>query len=64
VSGYHEQAEARGRLLDQRLADLRDRQDSGDLDVRQAADQRVEALEDHLAALMALREAAESGSTP
>ena len=43
--------------LDDRLAEIRRQQDAGDITVREAADRRVTALEDHLAALAALREA-------
>jgi hypothetical protein len=44
------------RLLEQRLADIRRREDEGTITVRLAADARIDAMERHLDALARLRE--------
>ena len=44
------------KILDQQLASIRGRQDDGALTIRQAADERIAALEQHLAELRKLRE--------
>jgi hypothetical protein len=53
---YREALERENRALDEALADIRQRQDSGQITVRQAADERVEVLERHLASVRLLRE--------
>ena len=49
-------------ILDRRIADIRRRQDDGELTVRQAADERITAMENHLAALRRLSEIHLSGA--
>ena len=52
---YQEAADQLAAQLDHDLAKLRQRQEAGQITVRQAADLRVAILSEHLAALAALR---------
>lgn len=53
---YRTGTEREDRLLDERLADIRRREDSGLITVRMAADARIYAMDRHLAAIVGLRE--------
>lgn len=55
ASGYTEAAEREDRRLDERIADIRRRQDAGELTVREAADERITAMETHLGTIRRLR---------
>ena len=48
--------EREDRLLEERIADIRRREDEGTITVRLAADARIDAMEKHLAAVTRLRE--------
>jgi hypothetical protein len=52
---YTEEAAKFDRVLDEKIASIRARQDSGEISTREAADLRVAALSHHLAAVTALR---------
>jgi hypothetical protein len=52
---YTEEAAKFDRMLDEKIASIRARQDSGEISTREAADLRVAALSHHLAAVTALR---------
>jgi|HubBroStandDraft_6_1064221.scaffolds.fasta_scaffold230948_2 hypothetical protein len=52
---YADEAAAQDQFLDRRLAEIRTQYEAGSITVRQAADARVAALEQHLAAVRALR---------
>jgi hypothetical protein len=54
-SSYPAEASALDVRIDMVIADIRRRQDAGELSVVQAADLRIEALSAHLDALRALR---------
>ena len=47
--------EREDRLLDERIADIRRREDEGTITVRLAADARIDAMEKHLDAVTRLR---------
>jgi hypothetical protein len=53
---YYIEAEAEDRRLAERLAAIRSREDAGELTTRQAADERIAAMEQHLEAVRKLRE--------
>jgi hypothetical protein len=55
-SRYHIEAEAEDKRLTDRLAAIRSREDAGKITTRQAADERIAAMEHHLEALRQLRE--------
>lgn len=55
ADGYSVALANQNRHLDEQLASIRDRQDAGDISVREAADARIVAMTDHLAALHRLR---------
>ena len=61
-SRYYIEAEAQDRRLAERLAAIRSREDKGTIATRQAADERVAAMEAHLAAVRQLRERHLGGS--
>jgi hypothetical protein len=64
-SRYYAEVEAADKKLQDRLACLRMLEESGDLTVREAADDRIRAMTSHLAACQELREKyLESGETP
>ncbi len=50
-----QEAEAQDQILRDRLTVIRRQQEAGDITVREAADERVSAMEHHLAATRALR---------
>jgi hypothetical protein len=52
---YAAEAAAQDRFLDEKLAAIRAREAAGTITTREAADQRVAALEHHLEAVRALR---------
>jgi len=52
---YSEAAAHLDRKLDRDLATLRERQDTGEVTVRQASDLRISILSEHLAAITRLR---------
>jgi hypothetical protein len=52
---YAEQAAAQDGFLDDKLAEIRAQEAAGTISIRAAADARVEALQHHLAAVVALR---------
>jgi hypothetical protein len=54
-NGYSAEVSALDVALDIRISEIRRRQDSGEITVRQAADERVDALARHLAEVEALR---------
>jgi hypothetical protein len=54
-NGYSAEVSALDVRLDMEITEIRRRVDCGEISVRQAADLRVEALSDHLAAVKALR---------
>jgi len=54
-SAYYEAVAAADARLEAALADLRDRQDAGEVTIWQAADERVALLEGHLAECQRLR---------
>ncbi len=43
------------RHVDEQLADIRERTDSGEITIKESADERIRVLTDHLAALRLLR---------
>jgi hypothetical protein len=53
---YAEKAAIQDRLLDGRLAGIRAREAAGEITTREAANERVAALELHIEAVKALRE--------
>ncbi len=53
---YSTGTEGEDRLLEERIADIRRREDAGTITVRLAADARIAAMESHLAAVARLRE--------
>jgi hypothetical protein len=55
-SRYYIEAEAEDRRLAERLAAIRSREDAGTIATRQAADERIAVMEQHLAAVRELRE--------
>jgi len=55
-SRYYIEAEAEDRRLAERLAAIRSREDEGTITTRQAADERIAVMEQHLAAVRTLRE--------
>jgi hypothetical protein len=55
-SRYYIKAEAEDRRLAERLAAIRSREDAGTIATRQAADERIKVMEEHLAAVRELRE--------
>jgi hypothetical protein len=55
AASYAEEAANQDRLLDEKLAAIRDREAGGEITVREAADLRVAALEHHVQAVKALR---------
>ena len=59
---YWAQVEAEDSRLDAILASIRKRQDEGTITTREAADERVVAMETHLAAVRQLRERYLGGS--
>jgi hypothetical protein len=58
---YRAAVEDEDRQLDRMLASIRSRADAGTISIRQAADERVEALVQHLAAVRQLLEAHRDG---
>jgi len=56
IALYNQLVTEAGDRLDGALADIRARQDSGDLSIRGAADARVAVLEEHLGRLRLLRD--------
>jgi hypothetical protein len=54
-SRYYIEAEAEDRRLAERLAAIRSREDAGTVATRQAADERIAVMEEHLAAVRELR---------
>lgn len=54
-SRYYIEAEAEDRRLAERLAAIRSREDAGTIATRQAADERITVMEDHLVAVRELR---------
>jgi hypothetical protein len=56
-SSYYEAIEREQAILDRALASIRERQDSGELTPREAADRRIAAMEASLAAIRVLRDA-------
>jgi len=56
ASAYAVAAEREDQRLIERIAYIRRRQDAGEITVRQAADERIAAMEEHLAAIRQLRE--------
>lgn len=52
---YFADAEAQDKILGERLAEIRDAQERGEISTREAADRRIAAMEDHLAVTRALR---------
>jgi hypothetical protein len=56
IAVYNKLVTDEGERLDGALADIRSSQDSGELTVREAADNRVDVLEMHLARLRRLRD--------
>jgi hypothetical protein len=54
-SRYYIEAEAEDRLLAERLAAIRSREDAGTIATRRAADERIAVMEQHLAAVRELR---------
>ena len=55
-SRYYIEAEAEDRWLAECLAAIRSREDAGTIATRQAADERIAVMEQHLAAVRELRE--------
>jgi len=55
-SRYYIEAEAEDKRLTDRLAAIRSREDAGTITVREAADERIAVMEQHLAAVRELRE--------
>jgi hypothetical protein len=55
-SRYYIAAEAEDRRLAERLAAIRSREDTAAITTRQAADERIAVMEQHLAAVRELRE--------
>ncbi len=55
-STYYIEAEAEDKRLADRIAAIRSREDAGTITTRQAADERIAAMEHHLEALRKLRE--------
>jgi len=55
-SRYYIEAEAEDRWLAKCLAAIRSREDAGTIATRQAADERIAVMEQHLAAVLELRE--------
>jgi hypothetical protein len=51
---YYIEAEAEDRRLEDRLAAIRSREDAGTIATRQAADERIAVMEQHLAAVREL----------
>lgn len=54
-SRYYIEAEAGDRRLAERLAAIRSREDAGTIATRQAADERIAVMEQHLEAVRELR---------
>jgi hypothetical protein len=54
-SRYYIEAEAEDRRLAERLAAIRSREDAAAITTRQAADERIAVMEQHLAAVRELR---------
>jgi hypothetical protein len=54
-SSYADEAAAVDQILDECLAEIRRRTDAGDITVREAADERVLALERHIETIRNLR---------
>ncbi|HTT55170.1 MAG TPA: hypothetical protein VMH35_27590 [Streptosporangiaceae bacterium] len=52
---YWSAVEAEDRRLDERLSSIRSRQSNREIDTRQAAAERIEGMEAHLAAVRGLR---------
>ena len=52
---YWKAVETEDKWLDERLTDIRGRQDTGMISIRQAADERIVAMEQHLDAVRELR---------
>jgi hypothetical protein len=55
-SRYMDAAALAGRALQARIGNIGRRRDSGEFTTRQAADERIRALEEHLATVRLLRE--------
>jgi hypothetical protein len=61
---YWKAVETEDKWLDERLTDIRGRQDTGMISIRQAADERIVAMEQHLDAVRELRRRHLEGGQP